>query len=341
MSGQAVSTSASSGIGSRPRDPRACAPRATAAASMPAAPVGHPVEGGVVEGQRDAVRGDPDVGLEVAVAEIDGALERGHRVLVAVGRETAMGEGVRRGPSRKAVRTWTARSRAAACADGGPAASRGPSTASCTARSPTSGWAARRSADEVAHLAVADVVGAQLGRGELHPLPLLDGLAVLLEAALGHQLDRVGLVEVVAVEADVEDRVERSSAAASSAAASAGRSRARRPRAVAARRPSAPRRRRPSPRRTSRWRRPRGRRRAAVAVGVHQLQRVAGHRLVHGQVVQHVRVVLAEERGDALRRPVLRASARRRTRSAAAAARAGRTGCSRRRRRRGRSRASR
>ena len=39
---------------------------------------------------------------------------------------------------------------------------------------------------------------------------------------------------------------------------------------------------------------------ASCAVRVHQLQRVPGHRLVHGQVVQHVPVVLAVVRRDAL-----------------------------------------
>ena len=48
-----------------------------------------------MEGQRDAVRGDPHVGLEVAVAELDGALEGAQRVLVTVRREPAMGEGDR------------------------------------------------------------------------------------------------------------------------------------------------------------------------------------------------------------------------------------------------------
>ena len=39
--------------------------------------VGDPVEDRVVEGEQDAVAGHVDVGLEVAVAEVDGVPERG------------------------------------------------------------------------------------------------------------------------------------------------------------------------------------------------------------------------------------------------------------------------
>ena len=52
---------------------------------------------------------------------------------------------------------------------------------------------------------------------------------------------------------------------------------------------------------------PHGGARTREPTGMLQLQVVAGHRLVHHQVVHHVPVVLAVERGDALSRPVGRA----------------------------------
>jgi hypothetical protein len=45
-----------------------------------------------VEDDRHAVRGGVHVRLQVPVAGLDGPFERGHRVLVAVGRAATMGE---------------------------------------------------------------------------------------------------------------------------------------------------------------------------------------------------------------------------------------------------------
>ena len=59
---------------------------------MSAGAVGDPIESVVVEGDQHAVGGDVDVGLEVAVAEVDGVLECGERVLGCVARPAAVGE---------------------------------------------------------------------------------------------------------------------------------------------------------------------------------------------------------------------------------------------------------
>jgi hypothetical protein len=66
--------------------------------------VGDAVEGAVVEGDDDPVGGGVGVGLQIAVAEVDGALERRHRVLRAPGRAAAVGEGDRAGMVEEFVR---------------------------------------------------------------------------------------------------------------------------------------------------------------------------------------------------------------------------------------------
>ena len=54
-------------------------------------PVGHPVQPVVVEGHQDVVGGHLHVGLKVAVAQLDGPCERGHRVL-PIERSAAVGD---------------------------------------------------------------------------------------------------------------------------------------------------------------------------------------------------------------------------------------------------------
>src|SRR5690606_3603429 len=49
----------------------------------------------VVEGDQDPVGGEVYVGLQVAVPEVDGVLERGQRVLRGLRRATAVSEGDR------------------------------------------------------------------------------------------------------------------------------------------------------------------------------------------------------------------------------------------------------
>ena len=61
---------------------------------------------------------------------------------------------------------------------------------------------------QVGDLGVADVVGGQLGRGELRAAPLARRLALLLEAALGHQRHRLRLGHPVGVHPRVQDRVD-------------------------------------------------------------------------------------------------------------------------------------
>src|SRR5208283_3021939 len=59
---------------------------------------GDPVQGAVVEGEEDAVRGGPGVGFEVGVAEADGVLEGGPGILRLMRRAAPVrereGEGV-------------------------------------------------------------------------------------------------------------------------------------------------------------------------------------------------------------------------------------------------------
>ena len=55
-------------------------------------PVGHPVQPVVVEDDQDVVGGHLHVGLEVAVAQLDGPCERGHRVLPPIKRPAAVGD---------------------------------------------------------------------------------------------------------------------------------------------------------------------------------------------------------------------------------------------------------
>ena len=59
--------------------------------------VGDPIEDVVVEGKEHAVGGHVHVGLDVAVAEADRALERRHRVLGPLARAAAVGERDRTG----------------------------------------------------------------------------------------------------------------------------------------------------------------------------------------------------------------------------------------------------
>ena len=65
-----------------------------------AVPVGHPVEGVIMHDHQDTVGGGVDIGLDVAVAEVDGRLEGRHRVLsrAAIPTRALMGEGQRSGP---------------------------------------------------------------------------------------------------------------------------------------------------------------------------------------------------------------------------------------------------
>ena len=96
-SGNSSSSSSKSGTGSVPatRAVPHLAPRA-GRAIRPAA-VGHPVQRRVVEGDELAVRGGVHIGLDVAVAELDRAPERGRGVLQAVRRPAPVGEGERAG----------------------------------------------------------------------------------------------------------------------------------------------------------------------------------------------------------------------------------------------------
>src|SRR5690606_25702938 len=65
-----------------------------------AAAVGRAVEGGVVEEDDDAVGGAVDIGLEVAVPEAGGVLERRPGVLGDLGPSPAVGERDRPGPAQ-------------------------------------------------------------------------------------------------------------------------------------------------------------------------------------------------------------------------------------------------
>ena len=67
-------------------------------------PSARPLQVVVVEGDHDAVGGDVDVGLEVREAEVDGVLERRHRVLRCLAGASAMGEGDRARPVEEGVR---------------------------------------------------------------------------------------------------------------------------------------------------------------------------------------------------------------------------------------------
>ena len=90
-SGNVPSSSSSSGIGSRPPDPRRAhdLPRQLGDVALV---VGDPIEDVVVEREQHAVGGHVHVGLDVAVAEADRALERRHRVLGPLARAAAVGE---------------------------------------------------------------------------------------------------------------------------------------------------------------------------------------------------------------------------------------------------------
>jgi hypothetical protein len=55
-------------------------------------PVGHPVQPVVVEDDQDVGGGHVNVGLEVAVAQLDGPCERGHRVLPPIERPATVGD---------------------------------------------------------------------------------------------------------------------------------------------------------------------------------------------------------------------------------------------------------
>ncbi len=78
-------------MGSRPPT---LAVRTTSHGSLAMSPslIGDPIEDVVVEGEQHAVGRHVHVGLDVAVAEADRALERRHRVLGPLARAAAVGE---------------------------------------------------------------------------------------------------------------------------------------------------------------------------------------------------------------------------------------------------------
>ncbi len=160
-------------------------------------------------------------------------------------------------------------------------------------------------ARQVGDLAVPDVVSGQLGRSELGPAPLARCLAFLLVTAACHQRHGFRLGHAVPVDPGVEDGVDDRAQLhlellhPDRAGIALARILLLSHDPFGINRPSLGERARPQ-------RRPDRGVRAGEPARVLQLQVVAGHGLMHHQVVHHVPVVLAVERGDSPGRPVRR-----------------------------------
>ena len=230
----------------------------------------------------------------------------------------------------------------AACAGGGAPASRARASRRAARAAVSPGRAAARSRARSAHLDVADEVGRELGRWSAAPAatsrpprPPPGGRARIISAIASSSVmpcacTRASRIALMVIRSCILSCCIRSASARPSSDAVAGVDH----QLLGVDRPALDE--RAAPQRLAHRHRS-----ACVAAVVRQLQDVARHRLVHRQVVQHVRVVLAVERLHPLRGPVRRGRRRPRSRSAATRSRAGRAGRSRRPRRRGGSPASR